>query len=259
MEKITAESVFNRAVQKKKKEFRHFSVRWMAKKLDVSHAYLSLILNGKRPIPLEKVEAICEILDIDEESRAHIYLQTFRGLGYRPAGQSRTVRIQGWNLVPLNNFDLISRWEPMAILLMVRLKNYDGTTEFIARRLGLPPFLVQMFFDLLYERGYLEKENGKIVSSRRFWEFQSQSSKESLRKYHRSVVEQALKVMDSKKDEAAVHRRHIVSGALTCSKTVAQRLKVKINDFMKECIEEGAASDAEEVYQLAVQLYPVTE
>lgn len=259
MEKNNVESIFHRAIQKKKLEFRHFSLRWMAKRLDVSHAYLSLIINGKRPVPLEKVEAICEILDLDHENRAQIYAETFRGLGYRPGTPSRTVRIYGWRLASVHNFDLISRWEPMAIMLMVRLRGFDGTAEYISRRTGFPNAFVQQILDLLCERGYLEKHNGKIRAEGRFWEFQSQSSKEDLRKYHRSVLAQAMKLMDTRTDTAALERRHIASGALYCSQEIAQKLKVKINEFMKECIEEGAVSSAEEVYQLAVQFFPVTE
>ncbi|KYG63979.1 hypothetical protein AZI86_14310 [Bdellovibrio bacteriovorus] len=204
------------------------------------------------------VEDLCEILDIDDESRSEIYVNTFKIHGYNPGAKSSVVRVHGWNLVSLKDFDVISRWEPMAILLVTRLNGYDGSLDFISSRLKLPRFFIQSVLDILHKKGFVIEVGGILKASEKYFEFQSKSSKQSVRKYHRSVVNYARNLMDHAVDERSLERRHIVSGAFTCSKENALRLKIKINDFLKECIEEGATTSPDDVYQLAVQFFPVT-
>lgn len=250
-------SILQRALEKKKKDFPRLSIRWIAAKLDMSHVYLSYILKGKRPIPMEIIEPLCDILDVDNESRTQVYMQTMRSRGYRPPG-SPVTRIQGWSLMTVKNFDLLKRWEPLAILLATQLKDYDGSVDFIAKRLDLPVYLVQSTLDLLQQKGFLVKNEGRLTASKFFYEFQSQYSKSDIRKYQRSVLSYTHRLIDFKTDEESLARRHLVSGVFTCSKETALKFKAQINDFVKACIEEGSASSAEEVYQLAVQLFPVS-
>lgn len=55
--------------KKKKKSSSGFSMAVMARKMDVSQPYVSQILNGARTLPPEKLDAFCDILDIDEEKK----------------------------------------------------------------------------------------------------------------------------------------------------------------------------------------------
>lgn len=261
MSSKSGSAVIQKAFAKKKKDFKGFSMRWMASQLGISHVYLSHILRGLRPIPVNIVEPLCAVLDLDSVAKAKVFNDAFSSKGYRPLSDSKKSRLQSgknWNLVPLKDFELLSRWETMAILMTTLLAAYDGTNEFIAERLFLPKVLVNSVTDVLHKKGYLVLKNGKLVASDRYYEYQSLSSREQIRKYHKSVLGKAKEVLEQKTDETSREKRLITSASVTCSKEDVARLKNKMADFLKEFVEESASSRADEVYQIGLQFFPVT-
>lgn len=261
LETNSGAALIRKAFDRKKKDFRGFSLRWTASQLDISHVYLSHIIRGLRPIPVNIVEPLCAILDLDPETRSKIYIEALRSQGFNPPSKSEKgyQSKETWNLVPLKDFDLISRWEPMAILMLTLTDSYDGTSNFIADRLNLAKALVVQIMEMLYKKGYLTYKNNKLVASDSFIEFQTGSSREQLYQYHRSVMAKVWQIHETKKDTESRDSRHITSAVVTCSKKDLPRLKMKMAEFLKEFVEDAASSKPEEVYQVAVQFFPLSE
>lgn len=258
-------SLVKRAFEKKKKDFKGFSMRWLAGQLNVTHAYLSQILSGKRKIPISLVEPLCRILDLDVEAKARVYKEVFKGKGFTPLepkrskSKMRTEALAAWTLVPNHDFDLISDANNVAILLATLLDGYDGTASYIAGRLMLPKAMVVATMEILEKRGYVTMQDGVLKVSQAYFEFQSQSGKEYLRSYHKSIMQKAKETLETKKLQSDLDRRLITSSTMTCSRENVERLKMKIADFLKEFAEESAAGASDDIYHLGISFFPVSK
>lgn len=253
--------LLQRVLAKKKKDFKGLSLRWLAEQLGISHVYLSHMLRGTRPIALNIVEPLCQILDLDLETKAKLIDEIFKEKGFKPLSASKNKKIRteaNWHLFPVKDLDLVSTWETLAILQTTLLKKYDGTPEFIGKRLFLPTQRVKQILERLIEKGYVQLKSGKISATEAFYEIQSHASKDQIRSYHKSVMMKAQEVLNQK-DETALAERLVTSAAFTCSKDDVARLKNKIADFLKELIEESASMEPESVYQIGLQFFPVTK
>ncbi|RYZ97358.1 MAG: XRE family transcriptional regulator, partial [Proteobacteria bacterium] len=62
-------TILQKFLKKKKAERAGYSLSVLARRVDLSASFLSQIINGQRPIPLENFEALCSALDLDKESR----------------------------------------------------------------------------------------------------------------------------------------------------------------------------------------------
>ncbi len=252
--------LLQRILAKKKKDFKGFSLRWIALQLGISHVYLSQMLKGTRPLALNIVEPLCEILDIDIETKAKVIDEIFNKKGYRPLSVSKRSRIQNqahWHLLPVKDLDLISTWETLAIVQTTLLRTYDGTPEFIGNRLFLPPQRVKSILDRLIERGYVQIKNGKPSATNEFYEIQSRASKDQIRSYHKSVMMKAQDALNQH-DEVSLKERLITSAVFTTSNENVPYLKNKIADFLKQLIEESSLMPPDCVYQFGIQFFPVT-
>lgn len=235
-------------------------MRWMAKKLNVSHAYISQILNGHRKIPMDLVQPLSEILDLDAEARTRIYHEVFQGKGGPFSKQTRSRKSlspsSDWELVPLKDIELISDAETTTILMSTLLDEYDGTAAYIAKKTKRPLAKVNSRMQILKARGYLSMQGGVLKVSQAFFELQSHGGKEHLRKHHRAILESAINTLETKKSEEDLENRIITSATIACSKQDIARLKIKIADFLKEFVEEAASGPSNEIYHLGIQFFP---
>lgn len=259
-----ARIVLRKAVERKKKDFRKFSIRWLAGQVGVSHAYLSQILSGKRDLPMRLVEPLSRHLDLDAPARASIVSELVRANGIQSVSpvvrrKSRQIPI-AWDLAPIKDFDLLTRWEYFAILQCTKLDGFDGSAEFVANELLLPKATVEATFLLLQKRGYLEADPKQgIRMSKAFFEFQSRGTKDQLRSYHKSVLQKARDVLETQQSEKAVSQRLITSATVTCSSDRVEELKLRFAEFLRDFVEEASESDSSDViYQIGIQFFPVS-
>ena len=257
-----SKTVFKKAIDRKKQDFPGFSFRWMAQQLDMSHTYLHQIVAGSRPVPVQLIDRLCEILDIDSETRALIYQDVLKTKSFCPPPNGHSTKSESqneWRLAPKKDFDLLLRWETLPVLWSTLLVDFDGTPEFIARKLNLNVYAAATLMKDLEERGYLRQGPNGLEMSHRYFEFQSKLSKEQIRNYHKLSLERATKELSERTAESDVEKRLMNSSVFTCKKSDVPLIKSKISQFLKELIETHSDETPEEIYQFSLQFFPISE
>lgn len=267
MRSVRSTTILKRHFARKKKDFAGFSTRWLAQRLEVSPSYISQIMNGKRTLPPKLVDPLCYLLDVDTEDHTRICRELLTKQGWKkPSPDSRSGPKEAgaftdphWDVRPTKQQHLLTSWYYVSILEATLLTDYDGSTKFIGRRLGLPETMVKEAMEVLIENGCIEEIDGKFRKTSNFFEFASLLKKDEIRAYHSHMMQKAISLMENRKDAEALEQRLITSATLTCSREHIPALKAKLADLLKEFVEGAAEAPPEEVYHLALQFIPISQ
>lgn len=262
--------IVNKSFKKKQAENSHLSMRWLARSLNVSAPMMTRIFKGERKLPPQLVPKIAALLDIDREDQERLLKALLQEKGYTQESmkaqlveeiekKERVERAEiPWIRPPAKTFDLFKAWYLIAILDATLLKSYDGTAEFLSRRLKLDLKVVQDAMEELTEAGMLERVDGHLKKSARFLELRSSQSLASIRKLHMDHLEKVKKLLETKISDEDKEKRLVTGITLTGSKDKIAVARIKIAEFMQELTKDLASGEPEEVYHFAVQLYPLT-
>lgn len=242
-------SALRRMLIEKKSRNPSYSLRSLAKQIQMSPAALSELLRGKRGISRNRAEKVAERIYLAPELRN----QMSKGL------KSRGTKINGeisYNVLALEEYKAISEWHHFAILSLAQTKNFKSSPSWIAKRLGLKRLTTQLAIERLLKLGLLEKQNGGTLSVKHKDISSSDGiSNPALRKTHSTNLELAeLALLDvplEKRDFSAVTMA-IDPGKIS----EARKLLRKMRDKVSKKLETGNRT---EVYKLCIQLFPLTK
>ncbi|HRO66007.1 MAG TPA: TIGR02147 family protein [Pseudobdellovibrionaceae bacterium] len=265
--KTPISEILKQNFNKRKRSSPGFSARAMAGKLGVSQAYVSQILNGVRTLPPEMLDSFCELLDIDAERKELLSIAILEKQGWSKKPQkslrhsdiSAKAHTADWVTAPPKDLSLLDDWHSLALLEATQLDDYDGSVEFLQRRLGLNRAQIDSLVRNLTAGGFLEMVDGKMVKKNQLLEMQSGKNKKNIANYHKAVMKKAQATMDESSSDEDISRRLITSGVFTCSREQVDYLRAKLAEVLREIIVESSHGKAEEVYQLGIQLFPITK
>lgn len=254
--------------EKKRKDGKRFSMRAMAKKLGVSVSLLSLILKGKRNLPIRLIDPLCSILDIDQVDRDQILHLVLSKKGKEPDRASELAGLKGspkpssrklkWETLAKSEQEFLADWKDIAIFLCCGVKDFDGTPEYVSRKLFLELGLVNRKMKTLEESGFLVNRDGKLERAKKTLQLRSGKDLSVIRKYHKSHMENAMWALENNLSEADLQNRLITGMTLTASKKSIPMIKQKIQSFMIEIAELCDQETPDEVFQFALQFFPLT-
>lgn len=248
---------------KKKKENKGVSIRGLAQKLSISSSYLHQILKGERVGTPAVYETLCRLLDVDPEKRDFVLNQALRhkGLlqavspGLRQESFDSFQKGVSWTAAPKKDFKFLKEWFYVPVMECTRLRDYDGSAAFVARKLGLGEAEAARAMSELQEAGYLVLEDGRLRKAAEFLDFNSAHNKGEIREFHRANMELAQAALDQKTSDADVEKRLITSFTFTCKDDDVAVVRQKISGFLQQLSREHAAGDGDHVYQLAIQFF----
>jgi uncharacterized protein (TIGR02147 family) len=263
-------SFFSTYFDKRKAENRHFSIRSLARRLNLSPTYTHQIIRGTRLPSPDVCVRLCEFLDIDTDKRDYILHSVLRGKGFSTSVARQTIHREdfvngsriNWTPALKSQFGLLDAWHFIPVLECTRLHDYNGTPEFIARRLGLELEKVTSAVDLLLKSGLMMKaaDTGWPVKSDDDVEYSSLQDKTKIRDYHKMCLEAVKQCLESQTSPEDVERRLVLNLNFTCDKDLVPMLKQRLKEFVentyREFSEQGTSN---EVYQVSVQLVPLTK
>ncbi len=259
--------VINKSFRKKRIENPRLSLRWLAQSLKLSAPMMTRVLKGERKLPPKLVAKLGELLDIDRDDQERLLQELLKSKGYSQSSMKSLLVNEmqkareslPWVRPSNEAFDLFKAWYYVAILDATLLKSYDGSIEFLARRLKLDLKLVEKAVAELKSVGMLELENQKWKKSARFMELRSSSlNLESLRRLHIGHMEKAKILLQTKTAKEDLDMRLVTGVTLTCSKDKVDVARMKAVEFMQELVKDLTSGDSDEVYHFAIQLFPLT-
>jgi uncharacterized protein (TIGR02147 family) len=248
---------------KKKETTPGFSLRTLAKRLSISHSFLSRMLNGKKPIPLVLLPRFQLALDIENEVFERIR-KSFEGAQDSPVHvPTKTVvnsAIEDWELTGKKILKILRNWFYVAILDLTLLKDFDGSTDMICRRLGISTTAAEVAIRELLALGFLKTAiDGRLLKSGRKLHFGSAVSRKEIRQFHKLYLKKSEEQLDTATKPEDFARRLISGITLTVPQNRVSYAKTRIWEFMHELSNELTSEEGDDVYQLGVQFFPLTK
>jgi len=213
-----------------------YSIRSFAKKLEIHSSTLSQILSGKRHIS-EKMIARFE---------KRIGSPFFKG----EASPGNYALISG------DVFAIVSDWYHYSILELTHLKGFKTDIGWISRKLGISAGECQIAVDRLKRAGLLVQQGNtlrKAVSN--YVNYEDGQTSEALREFQRQVIRKALMAVEGCPPE----RKDITSITIAADSRKLKEAREMIKKFRRQLCAFLERGEADSVYHMAIQLYPVTD
>lgn len=221
----------------------------MAKQLSISPAHLSQLLSGKRPITLRVAMQIAEKLEMSPKDRALLLKQAM----HKGRDQALPKKAE-FQTLGEEEFEPISEWYYFAILSLGLHKDNRASAKWVAEQLGLPFSEAKEAYEKLRMLGFIEEKGGRYRQSSKPLHTTRDIPSQALRKFHRQHLDLAkdrIETVPVELREYSTMTMAISRKKLPRAKKMIHEFKLKLNKYLEE-------HDADDVYTLAIQLFPVT-
>jgi uncharacterized protein (TIGR02147 family) len=241
-----------------------YSRNALARDLEVSGAFVTNLLNGKKIVPMNRLRDLFRFLELDIMERQNLVRLAIVDLigaeaaryFVKPHGQELTMN-RSMN-IPRDS--LLSNWWNIAVLEGISLQENKISEETLGRRLGLSHSQVKKSIDLLKdldlvdvdESGQSRKKNSHIYLS-------SGRSRLEIRNHHTKMISMAIDEMQKKTADDDFHRRLITGFTLAVASERIEEAKIDIQLFLDSLSRKLSAGTCDQIYQINVQLFPLSK
>ena len=220
-----------------------YSLRSYAKSLSIDPTFLSRIMKGEQSLTTKTIKRLMLEFDMSLESLLQI---------------TRNEALSNIKFFSHAEFSLISKWYFFAILDLVDLPNFESSTSFVAKSLGLREFEASAAIEVLVEAGYLNisEEPWKNNLQASDWNNHDVTSTEK-KNFQKQILKKAIEAVD----EVEIADRYNSSLSLKFDRKLLPEVKKKILDFKEDLdtfIEESS-KDKDSIFQLAIAFFPLTK
>ena len=232
-----------------------YSLRSFAQSLGVNHAILSLLLRSKRKMTERHVLTIGTKLGLKPHDLSY-YIDQLK-LEQPLTFESKYVRYLA--LSP-DQFEILTNWFPDAILELMRTKDFQSNTEWIASRLGISNVEVQATLERLERLKMIRKKVDGVT-----WEdcvgdtstIPFGETTASAQRIHQRLL---LELSAQKLETVPLEQRSHTSTTMAIPMKKLAMAKQMIREFrskMQRALQEPQGQN-EEVYQLQLSFFPLT-
>ena len=253
------------AIAEKKRSDESFSIRRFCKQIGFgSHAYLVMILNGRRSLTLKQVPSLATGLSLNSDER--IFFQTLIQLENAGSEDEKNLVklwLNGLNpkpeyrIVEVEQYHLIANWIHMAILTLAKIEGAKITPENIYEMIHkkIPLALVREATERLLNMGLLKEQDGKILPCQNSVRTKDDVSSKGAREYHRQVAKLAIDATEEQDPSI----REFQSFALTVPEGKINLAKDMIRKFRHQFVQVMESEPGYEVYQCNLQFFKLVE
>lgn len=222
-----------------------YSLRAFAKYLEIDPSSLSQILGGKRNISAKIRQEICNKLSATPNDLYRFGIIT-------------TATDEDLNYLQLDSdlFAAISDWCHYAILEITYVDGFQTDPKWIAKKLSITVEETKSAVERLKRLGLLLEENGRYIkSSRRITNRGTLDTSAAHKELQRQVVQKALLAID----ECPQEKKDITSMTMAIDVKNLDKARSLIQKFRRDLCELLEDGEQSVVYNLGVQLYPISE
>lgn len=230
-----------------------YSLRSFARDLDVHPATLSQVFKGHRPLPFKNSKKVAQKLGLSPKEQTLFFESFFQSKTKLDAIQvdQNDERF----MLDESHFKVIAEWEHYAALTLFDTEGFEPTAEVIASRLGVTLNRAEVVLNNLSISGLLKLEDGKLQKAHPSVRTTEDVTSQALKLSHQETLEIGIK----KLDETDVELRDFSAMNLAIDLEKLTEAKAIIREFrqkMASLLRDGRKT---EVYQLAIQFYPLTK
>ncbi len=228
-----------------------FSLRALAKKLNIQPSALSEILSGKRFMTRRMAQRVLERLCVDPSKSAQI----LSGLTNRTSDKKPNRQYAEFIQINMDHYHVISEWYYFAIISLAETSNFRDEPYWIARRLNIKASEASTALQRLERLGLLARtKSGKLKSTAQQFATTSDIASLSLRKSHHQNLDLARKSLD----EDGVELRDFTSMTMAIDPAKIPEAKRMIKEFRRKLCAFMESGKKSEVYRMCFQLFPLS-
>ena len=249
----------------KKAENRHFSHRAFAKRAKQrSPSLLKHVIDGDRDLTPATTEAFAKALGLDA-ARARFFRHLVH-LDQADTAQERdealaaivaTRKFREARRVEGDALHVFDHWYHPAICELASRDDFEADPAWIARTLRprITPAAARKALDLLLRLGLLAENNGQVRPADAQLVTPHEVADVAANRYHLDMLERARDaVMDVGRDE-----RHVLGVTVCIPKALVPELKERLNAFQEELLSLCDQAPREQVFQLELALFPLSD
>lgn len=246
-----------------------WSLRLLSRQLGLSGTgTLSNMLLGRRGLSIEMAQKLSEVMKLSDREREYFHvLVAVQSRSSRDLAKNELLRRKESigaekrvHQIDFETFRLISSPHYYAIREAVNLRDFREDPAWIQHRFRNSFLLTEEEIALclrrLLDAGLLSRdENGKLVQDTPIHSTPAEFKSEATRGYH----DRSSRLATSALRKVGFDRRHFTATTFGIRKSDLPRFKQKIEEFCRESLGAFDGPDAEEIYQLNMQLFPLSE
>ncbi len=246
---------------------RLYSLRAFSRDLGISPSRLSDALSGRSGFSREAALQVAKRLGFGPDEQD--YFATLaearhsRSVRQREAASAKLESIsqahavdQEYRQVQLDSFKVISDWHHFAILELTALSDFDSSSNWIAKRLGIHIFEVDQAVERLIRLKLLSKRNGTLSATDAKSATPSGVASEAIRNFHRQILEKAALQLQNQ----PVESREYSTNVLAIDRRKLPEAKSALKTFRRRfCRDLGESQEKDSVYCLSIQLFELTQ
>ena len=214
-----------------------YSLRAFARDLGVNVTTLSEFFSGRRGLSRQSIQNLVD------------------RLGVSPLLLEKTGKAAASRKLSDESFRMVSEWYYYGILSLARMKRNRAAPEWIAAKLGVSKVTARMALRRLVDTKHIRVLNGKMIRISESFTTSNDIPSLALRHYHKENLRLAADAIDSE----PMPRRFITAITMPTNPDRVKKARDLILRFREEIsafLEEG---EPEEVYTVAIQLFPLTK
>lgn len=216
---------------------------------------LSRVLNRKVPLTNKQLKKISTSLSFTTEENEE-YLSSLI--------EERNDPKNIWGLedffeeTELKKFRLVQEWQYLAIIELINLPDFELTSEYISKKLGLKKSIAKASIENLRKLGILKMKNGKWAST---IGYQGLLEKNlfaiAMKERQRQILHKAAEDVRALSDESFEQ----CSFSMALDDSLVEETKLKIHEFKKRLAKDlhKKSKSKNSVYEFSVSFFPLTK
>lgn len=231
----------------------HYSLRAYAKYLGVHSSTLSQVFKGKRSLPLNKASEVANKLKLGPKERT-LFFESF----YKTKTKLDDIKIDAVDdrfLLDESYSKVIAEWEHYALLTLFDVDGFVAIPEEISLRLGITINRAEVILNNLLTSGLvLKTDDGVYVKTHSNIRTTEDVTSNALRLSHLETLEMGK----NKLEEIDIELRDFSAMTIAMNLSRMPEVKTIIREFRQKLSALLRDGKKDEVYQLAIQFYPMT-
>lgn len=248
---MTTERLLKAELERRCQKNPRYSLRAFARALGISHTHLSLILSGKRELSSQALLRICDIVQLGPRERSELLQSSKHGKKQQPSRALKTRMT-----LEMEQFEFIADWHHYAILSLLEIPESRWSAKFFAKRLAISESQASLAMERLQRLGLVAPQGDRYKQTGLPIKIENAISTAATRKHHAQLLEKAAESLENEPAE----RRDFSGITFAMSPANVAYAKERIRAFRRELSEElEEMGEPAEVYELSVQLYPLSQ
>lgn len=237
----------------KQRQNPHYSLRAFSRDLGLHPSTLAQILKGKRALPLRSSADVAKRLRLGPKEKT-LFFESL----YQTKTNIDDIKIrEDDNRYMLDDsyYKAIAEWEHYAVVTLFDVDGFEASASEIANRLNIKENRAEVVLNNLVTCGLIKHDkNGKLIKAHPKLRTTEDITSQALKASHLETLE----LGKSKLEEVEVELRDYSSVTIAMDLEKLPEVKTIIREFRQKVLSLLKDGNKTDVYQMAIQLYPLT-